>query len=275
MEELYVINSLGEREIFSKRKIYTACRNAGLDDFSAQEIADKIEKEAYPGITTLKISQKISGFLRKESLRSAMKFSLKRAMAKLGPAGFLFEKYVGEILAKNGYKIKLNQQLIGFSKCVYEIDFLAEKDNLIYLGECKYHNKAGERVDLKIALANHARFLDIQKNHPQSGKLRSILVTNTKFTSQAIRYSECAGVNVLGWKYPEGRGLEILIETKNLYPITILPSFKGYLADVFAEKGIMLASDLIGISSGKLSRNLGINEKEIKNLTNEARILLE
>ena len=275
MGDFYVINSLGERELFSLKKIYISCRNSGLDDYSARRVVGKIKQEIYPGITTLEISKLINEALRKEFPQSAIKFSLKSAIRKLGPAGFTFEKYVGEIFSRNGYEVKLNQHLFGLCRCEYEIDFLAKKDDLIYVGECKYHNLPGERVDLRIALANHARFLDISRNpFFKSKKLKSILVTNTKFTSEAMRYSKCVGVAMLGWKYPKKKGLEYLIEKENLYPITILPSFKGYLTEVFAQKRKMIALDLLESPVTKLSQKLGVREKEIAKLVREAEILL-
>lgn len=275
MKDLYVINALGEKEPFSLRKIYIATRNAGLDDNSALKIAKTIEGEVYPGIKTSEISKRIRKLLERNYQRSAIKFSLKKAIMELGPAGFTFEKYIGEIFARNGYKVKLNQHLFGLSRCQYEIDFLAKKENLVFVGECKYHNAPGERVDLKIALANYARFLDIAKSSSfKSNKLKSILVTNTKFTSEAVQYSEFVGVELLGWKYPKGRGLEYFIEKENLYPMTILPSFRGYLTEIFAEKKIMLVLDLLENPTENLAKKLQLRREKIEELVNEAKILL-
>ena len=275
MKDFYVINSLGEKEPFSLKKVYVSCRNSGLDDYSARMIAWMVKKKVHPGITTFEISRMINEALRKEFPQSAIKFSLKSAIRRLGPAGFTFEKYVGEIFARNGYQVRLNQHLFGLCRCEYEIDFLAKKDDFIYVGECKYHNLPGERIDLRVALANHARFLDIAKGpFFKSEKLKSILVTNTKFTSEAMQYSKCVGVAMLGWKYPKKRGLEYLIERQNLYPITILPSFKGYLTEIFAQKRKMLVLDLLENPVEKLSRKLKVKEKEIAKLVKEAEILL-
>lgn len=275
MENLYIINSLGEKEPFSLRKLYLSCRNSGLDDVAAMRVVGQIQKEIYPGIKTCEISEKIKRLLEGESPGSAMRFYLKKAMRELGPAGFTFEKYIGGIFNKNGYKVKLNQRVLGFCRCSYEIDFLAEKGNVVYIGECKYHNLAGERVDMKIALANYARFLDISKgSFFKSRRLKSILVTNTKFTSEAIKYSKCTGVDMLGWKYPKGRGLEHLIEKEKLYPVTILPSFKGYLKEIFAQKGKILVLDLLDSPVEKISEKLGVRKEEIRKLVEEAKILL-
>ena len=44
------------------------------------------------------------------------------------------------------------------------------------------------------------------------------LVTNTKFSSDVIRYGNCVGMHLIGWKYPEDGGLEKLIDEANIYP---------------------------------------------------------
>jgi len=101
------------------------------------------------------------------------------------------------------------------------------------------------------------------------------LVTNTKFTSEALRYCSCVGVELLGWNWPKGKGLEDLIDAKKLYPITILPSFKGHLIDVFSAKKMMLAKDVLKESPGKIARWLNLPKGHIDPLVKEARILLE
>jgi hypothetical protein len=117
----------------------------------------------------------------------------------------------------------------------------------VYIGECKFRHEPGGRVDLQVALANYARFLDIQKRKFLSSglKSKSILVTNKKFTIEAIKYSECVGVELLGWKYPKGRGLEFLIEKNRLYPVTILPSITGQIAKELISQGIVLVKDVL------------------------------
>lgn len=276
MPHLYVINSRGKRTLFSLRKVYNSCRRSGASKTLSQKISQQIEKNIYPDIRTSEISKLVKQFLLKTSPKSSMKFSLKEAMRKLGPSGFDFEKYIGEILLRNGFKVKINQRISGFCVSYYEIDFLAKKGNSMRIGECKYHRLPGARIDLKVALYNYARFLDILKgSHFKNLRLKPILVTNTKFTKEVIRYSKCMKVELLGWRYPPRKGLESLIENLNLYPITILPSFKGYFKEIFAAKRIMLALDLLEIPSKKLAKKLRLPLNKIENLTREAKILLE
>jgi len=275
MTSLYIINSNGEKESFSAEKVYRSAKRVGASKELAKKIARTIKKEAYPGITTLEIFKRVKKLLQQEVPRAALKFNLKKGMKKLGPTGFPFEKYIGAIFSRNGFEVKLNEHIPGFC-CKYEIDFLAKKDNLIYIGECKYHNLSGNRVHLDTALANYARFLDIKKGkfNSKNIKMKSLLVTNTKFTTKSIHYSNCLGVKLLGWNYPRNKGLEDLIDSQKLYPITILPSLNRYLAEIFTSKKIILAQDILRINIAKFVRETKISEKHLKRLVRETEILL-
>ena len=280
MNSSYVINSRGEKELFSLRKVYQSAKRIGASKSLAEEIAKTIQKEIYPGITTLEIFKKIKQILRWEAPNLAIKFSLKEAMRKLGPTGFPFEKYIVEIFSRQGFQVKLNQHIQGL--CLrYEIDFLAQKGNLLYIGECKYRNLSEGRVHSDIALSNYARFLDLKKGYFLRQKtfknfeLKTILVTNTKFTTSAIRYSKCVNTCLLGWRYPKPKGLEYFIENQNLYPITILPSLKKDLADILTSEKIILAKDILKINPIKLAKKVKVSPSRFNLLIKEAKILLK
>jgi hypothetical protein len=270
----YVINLKGEKEPFSLQKVYRSARRVGASRNLAEQIAQSVAKNAYSGIKTTEIFEKVKKELSKEQPKAALKFNLKNSLKKLGPSGFLFEKYIGAIMEKRGFKVKLNQFIPGHC-CRYEIDFTAEKD-ILYIGECKYRNNPGERIHLDIALANYARFLDIQNgNFAKNNKnIKSIIVTNTKLTSQATNYSNCVGVECLGWNYPKNKGLERIIDDQKLYPITILPSLKNYMVEILNSERIILIEDLLKIDIEKFSKKNNIPIKQISSLVKEANILL-
>lgn len=274
----YIVNLRGEKERFSFKKVYRSARRVGAPKRLAKEIALKIEREKYPGITTKEIFRSVKRELKRKEPQAALKFNLKQGMRRLGPTGFMFEKFIGDILEKHGFDVHLNQYIPGaFGR--YEIDFLAKKDNLMYIGECKYRKEPGGKVHLDTALANYARFLDIKNGNffkkSKNLKLKSYLITNAKLTNQAIRYSEGVGVELLAWNYPKGKGLEHVIDTKKLYPITILPSLNNYLANIFAKEKLMLAQDVLKIDINKFSRRTRIPIKKLKSLLKEAETLLE
>lgn len=267
--KIFVINLRGEKEPFSFKKVYNSARNVGASKELAFQIALQIQKEAFKGMNTAEIFERIFEILLERSPQSAIRFNLKKAMERLGPTGFPFEKFVAKIFEAEGFETKLNQVIPGYC-AEYEIDFLAKKGNLFYIGECKYHRLSENKVDLQVALANYARFLDIEKGRFFNSNLiyKSLLVTNTKFTEKAIKYSKCSGVELLGWKHPQGKGLESLIEKNKLYPITILPSVSQNLANFLIEKGIVLVKDIFKPAFEKLK----IFKKE--KIKKEADILL-
>jgi hypothetical protein len=239
MKKIYLVNSKGEKELFSFHKVYRSSKRVGASDVLAKKIAHEIEKRIYPGMKTEEIFKLVKSFL-KESPASAIKFSLKQAMSS------------------------------------YEIDFLAKNNELTYLGECKYHTFSGARVDLKVALYNYARFLDIlNSSRFKSSSTKAIIVTNTKFTTEAIKYCKCMNVDLLGWKYPKNQGLECLIEKNKLYPVTILPSFKAHFKSVFARNKMMLVLDLLNVPLNQLVKKLKLSSRELEQLVREAKILLE
>ncbi len=276
MDSLFIINSEGKSLPFSIKKIYQSCRRSGASKSLAKKISEEVAREAYPGIKTSEIAVLVKEFLLRKSPKTSIKFSLKEAMRKLGPSGFDFEKYIGQIFSKKGFEVKLNQIISGACISSYEIDFVARRKDSIRIGECKYHYLPGTKVDLKVSLYNYARFLDILNGqYFDNQELKATLVTNAKFTNKAIKYSKCMNVELLGWRYPPKKGLQSLIEKSNLYPITILPSFNGYLKQVFAQRGKMLASDLLRVSTQALAKELRLPLKKIEKLAEEAEILLE
>jgi len=269
MAKIFVVNSKGEKEFFSVAKVLNSARRVGASRSLAQDIAVRAQSQAYDGIPTSEIFSYVKSRLKKDSPRAAMKFNLKKAMAKLGPTGFPFEKYIAEILRSQGFVVEINQIAPGHCCSSYEIDFLARKENLLYIGECKFRNVFEGKVHMDVALANYARFLDIKNGkffsqEPKTTEIKSLLVTNAKFTNQAIRYCECCGVGLLGWKYPQNNGLERLIDSQKLYPITILPSFNSRFYQTSLAQDIILARDL-----------LCLNKKELAPLIREAKTLLE
>jgi hypothetical protein len=272
----YIINARGEKEPFSSKKVYNSARRVGASVSLAKEISKKIEKEAFPGMKTSQIFKKVKDLLSKKKKKLAIKFSLKEGMKRLGPTGYPFEKYVANILLRQGFKVEINKIIKGHC-CSYEIDFLAEKDDLFYIGECKYRNLSGAKVGSTIALSNHARFLDIEKRGTFNNKkkVKSMLVTNTKFTNKAIKYSKCVGVDLLGWHYPSKEGLEKIIDEKKLYPVTILRSLRKDVSDTLVSGRIMLIQDLLKLDIEKFANKNHLSLSYLKSLVKDAKTLIE
>lgn len=275
-----VINLRGEEEPFSAEKVYQSAKRTGASDQLAEEIVKNVKKIIRPGIKTSRIFDVVKRGLGKENARAAIRFSLKKSIERLGPTGFPFEKYIKAIFEESGYGVDINQYIQG--KCItYEVDFLAKKGKTIYVGECKYRNlPQQEAINLTITLANFAKFLDLKEGgffkQKQFGdcEVKSLLVTNSKFSSDSINFSKCREVGLLGWRYPNDKGLEYFIESQGLYPITILPSLSGYLSHIFVSSGLMLVKDIFEIDIQKFSKENRIPQNKIEPLIEEAKILL-
>jgi len=280
MEKIFVIKNKGEREPFSWRKIYLSAQRVGASKHLARKISTQIKNEVYDNITTKEIFGRIQQVLLQEEKGIGIRFNLKEAIRRLGPSGFPFEKYVGAIFEAQGFTVQLNQMIPG--RCVtHEIDFLAKKGKQVLIAECKFHQMAGSRVDLKVALSTYACFLDLksgnffQKAGLKNLELKPFIITNAKFTSQVVQYANCMGISLLGWRHPDNQGLEYMIESQKLYPITILPSLRDHLLETFAKEKMMLAKNLLATELSKFARRLDIPEQKLKILRDEADLLLQ
>lgn len=267
-----VINNQKEREPFSLKKVYRSVLKSGGSKELAHKISKDIEAIIYPDISTKEIFRNIKKKLKKESLQTAIKFSLKEGIRKLGPDGFIFEKYIGCLFKKNNHIVKMNIWLNG--KCIdHEIDVLIEKNNTILIGECKYRNKQGERIDVGVCLKAYAAFFDIKNSDYFKKEIKPIVITNAKFTTKAIKYANCQGVELLGWNYPENNGLEYLIESNNLYPVTVLPSFNQNLINTFFLNEVMTIRDILSLDIEKFSKKVNIPTSQLEKLRKEAQVL--
>ncbi len=261
---LLVTKSHGGTEPFDRQKILRTCLRAGSTKEQAEKISVDVEKKIYNGITTRKILHMVLSVLKKENQPAAARYNLAQAILRLGPAGFGFETFFGEILFNHGYSFKTGQFVRGASGVMHEIDVLAEKDGKKFLIEAKYHNAPGIFTGLHEAMYTWARFLDIsQRTKEFSGMW---LVSNTKFSSDAIRYANSVGLKLVGWHYPKTESLQFLIESKKLYPITLLPNLSEDDEQRFGDAGLMLLKDIDTIEIEKLHSLTHINFKKLKEL---------
>jgi len=269
-----VIKFNKEREPFSNSKVYNSALRAGASFSLAKQISLEIENEIYDGIQTAEIFKKVKDKLREKDIQLSMRFSLKEGIRRLGPEGFLFEDFTKKILSN--YCLTIKEGNIVSGKCGrYEIDFLGENNENFLIGECKYRNSHNSRIDINVSLKSFAILEDIEKGNTfLNKKLRSFIVTNTKFTKDAIKYSNCKGIKLLGWKYPLKRGLERLIEEKKLYPITILPALTKYIFAIFQKEGILLAREVLDVDIDKLSKSASISKASLEKIRNQADILI-
>jgi len=243
-----VTKSSGREENFDMRKLVNSLIRSGANEETARSIADEVSRQITPHEHTKHIFRMARKLLRRQNRATGMRYSIKRAIYSLGPSGYPFEKYVGRILRAYEYSVEVNRMIKGY--CVtHEVDVLATRDNRRCIIECKHHANSEKPADIKVALYVHSRFNDIKKAFELSEELNSHvnegwLVTNTRCSTDAIKYAECVGLKIVSWKYPEKEGLEVMIENKQLYPVTILPSATKNAVQALSAADIMLASEI-------------------------------
>jgi hypothetical protein len=270
-----VIKANGEREAFDPFKTFTSLKNSGADDDVANKVVAHIQAEVKDGMTTHDIYKRAFALLHKNQRPLAVRYSLKRSLMDLGPSGFPFEKFVAEIFRKKGYHAVTDQIVQGH--CTeHEVDVVAYDDKELVMCEAKFHNESGGRSDLKIALYVKARFDDLKEATFEYGdkerKLtRGILITNTKFTTTAIRYAECKGLEMIGWNYPKKGSLLRMIEDSGLHPVTCLTTLTGAQKKELMQDGMVLCSKVR--ENHTVLKKLGLNDEEIKGVVDETNLL--
>ncbi|MDD5568912.1 MAG: ATP cone domain-containing protein [Candidatus Pacebacteria bacterium] len=280
-KKVNVVKATGEIEPFSPRKVLRSIKRAGASNAAAQAVLSRVEKRLYENISTAEIFKFVKDELQKQYPQTALRFNLKQSMRDLGPDGFSFEKYIKEILRHYGCLVRSVEFVPG--RCIsHETDIVAENKNIVYFGECKYRNKPGDRIDVNVCMKLFAAAFDVKagkyfkKEIDLGREIKPLLATNVKFSNQAIKYSKCQGIGLLGWNYPKDKGLETMIGEKKLYPITILPSFKKYMNAAFGNTSVMLAKDLLEIrDAAKFAEKVSLPISKINALVNEAKLLFD
>lgn len=272
MSPILITKSTGEQEAFDPRKLVRSLVRSGAGEVQAKEIADHIQGELVAGMTTNEIYRHAFDLLRGTASHVAARYSMKRAIADLGPDGFPFERLIAEIYKAKGYEAVTGQVVRG--SCVeHEMDVVAWKGDELVMIEAKFHNEPGLKSDLKVALYVKARFDDLKGGVFDFGgakrKLTSChLVTNTKFTDHAMRYADCQGLSLIGWNHPQEGNLEDLIEEARLHPLTSLTALTHTEKRTLLDGGLVLCKQLMERKSELHS--LGIAKDRIPLILDEA-----
>ena len=262
---IHVVKADGTSEPFDPKKLQDSLLRVGAPSDVAAVIGQEIQKELYQGITTGEIYHRAFLHLREHRQGVAARYSLKRAVLDFGPSGFPFEAYLAEMFRLEGCEASIDQIIQG--ACVeHEVDVVLTKGGVHTYVEAKFHNSAGFKTDLKTVLYVAARIEDIQKANP--GKdVRGLVVTNTKFTSKAIQYATCKGLELLSWDYPEGKSLHDRIDTVQLYPVTALTTLTKRQKTALLEQKQVLCGDL-SRDSDVLSR-IGVRGQKAEKVLEE------
>jgi hypothetical protein len=265
--KLYIRKASGTKELFDVEKFRRSLEKAGADKSVIGQLIFEIQQ-----LPKLRTTKEIYGYalnrLQKEQPSVAARYNIKRALFDLGPAGFSFEQFVAEIFRAQGFTVITDQVEQGF--CVeHELDIIMSRNATTAMVECKFHNTPKFKTDIKVALYCKARFDDIKRawDTAPDGKKQfheSWLVTNTRFTSEAIRYAYCVSIELLGWSYPTHQSLPMLIDRYGLYPVTALPYLSGVQKRLFIREGFVLCRD--AQQYAYVMKNAGLTTSEIERI---------
>lgn len=278
-----IIKSSGEKVRFSLHKLQNSLRRSGADAELVNQIVDQVSSELYEGISTKQIYNRAFALLKKGKNFFAAKYKLKKAIYELGPTGYPFERFVAAILQHSGYTTEVGKVLQGI--CVtHEIDIYAQKEGKTSIIECKFHSEEGRNCNVKVPLYIHSRYQDV-KGHWDRSKSKSThlemgwVVTNTRFTADAVAFGKCCGLYLLSWDYPKNNGLKDRIDRLGLYPVTVSTLLSNSEKQFLLERNIVLCQrllkesyllDHLGISASRKERVLS----EIKQLCDHKNVHL-
>jgi Holliday junction resolvase len=260
----------GEWEAFSETKLRNSLQRSGASGEMIDSIVWEMSRHLHDGIATKTIYKKAFQLLRRNVRSNAARYSLKNAIMELGPSGFPFEKFVGEILKSHGYSVETGKTVAG--KCVnHEVDIVAFKDNETVMVECKYHNTQGKICGVQIPLYIRSRFNDIEyllaRQKGNLLKFHGWVVTNTRFSSDAVQYGECAGLRLIGWDYPHHGSLREMIENAGLFPVTVITGLNAKQKQKLIDSNIVLCSEVC--SNPGLLDVLKLDHRNLKKVLGE------
>lgn len=247
-----ILKSSGKKVKFSFKKLHNSLKRTGAENETIDQIIQVVKNELYEGISTKEIYNRAFALLKKKKSHLASKYKLKKAIYELGPTGFPFERFIAAILKYSGYKTQVGKFFQGI--CVtHEIDVVAQKNNETTIIECKFHSDEGSNCNVKVPLYINSRYQDVKQNWDTTKNNDKVLtpgwvVTNTRFTADAMQYGNCCGLYLLSWDYPKNDGLKDRIDRLGLYPITVSTLLTNREKQFLLSRNLVLCRDLIGDS---------------------------
>jgi hypothetical protein len=266
-----ILKADGTKETFNEEKLRGSLLRAGADTRAADVVVAHIVRELHEGDTTIKIYKHAHELLMKEAETSvAARYSLRDAILELGPTGFGFEDLLQHLYEARGFKAESGVVVSGV--CIeHELDVVAEKGNEKHFVEAKFHNNRTFKTDVKVPLYMRARFDDITAAEPKTTQCECYIVTNTKFTQNAITYAECVGIKLIGWRYPEMGNLEDIVDEVGLHPLTCLTTLSKSNKEKLLNEDVVLCSVLM--DEPEHLQQLGLSQEGIESVLEEARNL--
>lgn len=274
-ENINIIKASGMKVPFNRGKLKQSLLHSGASNDQADTVVGEVLGMLVDGMSTRNIYKKAFHLLRTMSRPTAARYKLKQAIMELGPTGFPFEQFFSELLKNRGYHTQVGTLIQGH--CVmHEIDVVAEKDKHHFMIECKFHNRAGYISDVKIPLYIQSRFLDVEKQwklldgHAEKFH-QGWVVTNTRFSDDALKYAKCMGLQLIGWDYPPNDGIKDWIDRSGLHPLTCLTTLTQKEKHQLLDRKIVLCKAI----NHSLLQSIGINQPRLQKVMAECSELCE
>jgi hypothetical protein len=273
--EVMITKASGHTEPFDINKLKASLQNAGAKEDAITEVVNDIHNWVHEGVTTRKLYSRAFSILKRISTSGALLYKLKQAIIDMGPSGFPFEHFIGEIFRRWGYEVMVGIVMEGAS-IYHEMDVIANKDQEHILAECKFSIKQGHSVSIQVPLYVHSRVDDIveklqQDEMNQGLNFTAWIVTNGRFSPDSIAYSKRKGIHLMGWDYPRNHALKDVIEREKMFPITILSNLNLNEKKALMAQGIVTCAQLLQHRE-KLDR-LGFSKKKHGSIIGELEAL--
>ncbi len=267
-----VTKANGETAAFDEKKIRRSLKRVNASELMIKRVLESVKAEMFDGIPTSKLYRIVFRELKKLQKGVAGKYNLKRAIMALGPTGFPFEEFVAAIWRAEGSSVETGVFVEG--GCVkHEVDVVARRGDLLEFVECKHHSSHGQVCSVRNTLYFYARLLDLKTGElaKAASQINAWLVTNVRFTSDAISYGTCVGLGLLSWDYPVKNSLRDRIDRAGLHPITCMSSLSKQKKQKLLGEKITLCSDLC--DRPQVLEKIGVRGAEAKRVIDEASMI--
>src|SRR4030067_3721576 len=102
----------GSLQLFDREKVVRTCLRMGATRQVAYEVAEKVERRLYDGISTAKILQMVFQFMRSYKPVVGNLFDLRKGLSLMSSKPE-FDVFVQALLARSGFEVNPNRLLIG------------------------------------------------------------------------------------------------------------------------------------------------------------------
>ncbi|MCJ7450420.1 MAG: restriction endonuclease [Candidatus Nanohaloarchaeota archaeon QJJ-9] len=263
---------------YKPEKIVRSAKRAGFSEGQGERIEEEVTGRIWDDITTRKLHSIVFEEMEKLDRGYALRYRLRESIAELDPRYHEFEKYVTYLLEDEGFDTSWSPRPKPQGECIdHEIDVMAERGKS-FVVECKHHYHHHRFTGLDVAMRQQARLEDLRKGNDLGVKNsveadKAWVIVNTKLSDHAKEYAKCKGIRMTAWKYPEGEGLDSIIERNKAYPITMLRP-PHHVKVELSKRNILIVNQLLELTPEQ-KRDLGLDEKVIEDIQEQARDLLK